>query len=122
MYAHKILKASHLSSYFCVDVMQSILSTYIGYICLCLSDLINIESIYNKIYISECQIFICDFHREQAWSMWLKASKHGLNKAIDEVLPLLRSIARASTKDDHDNAISILKSSSFWTTNKEFRD
>ncbi|KAK3083109.1 hypothetical protein FSP39_014287 [Pinctada imbricata] len=70
----------------------------------------------------DCHSFICDFHREQAWGRWLKASKHGLNKNKDDILPLLRRIARASSQTDFDQAISNLMENRFWEQQKDFRD
>ena len=42
-----------------------------------------------------CQIYLCDFHREQAWERWTK-EKHGLSADDAEVLlSLLRDCAHA---------------------------
>lgn len=36
-------------------------------------------------------LYICDFHREQAWERWTQDHKHGLNKEDGEkVLDLVR--------------------------------
>ena len=32
------------------------------------------------------QIFVCDFHREQAWERWVKDKKHGLSEVQGSVL------------------------------------
>ena len=26
-----------------------------------------------------CKVYLCDFHREQAWERWVKDRKHGLS-------------------------------------------
>jgi len=31
-------------------------------------------------------VYLCDFHREQAWERWVKASKHGLSNSEAEIL------------------------------------
>ena len=37
------------------------------------------------------KVFLCDFHREQAWERWVKDHKHGLSKQEqEELLSLLR--------------------------------
>ena len=33
-----------------------------------------------------CQIYLCDFHREQAWEWWTKEQKHGLSADDAEVV------------------------------------
>ncbi|XP_063440916.1 uncharacterized protein LOC134721686 isoform X1 [Mytilus trossulus] len=82
----------------------------------------EIKAIITCFPAPDCQPFICDFHREQAWSRWLKAIKHGLNQNVDDVLLILRRVARAQTTAHFDEAISNLKESYFWKTHKEFRD
>lgn len=52
----------------------------------------------------------------------MKATKHGLNNSVDDVLPLLRRVARASTQNDLDNALATLRDSQFWNRQKDFRD
>jgi len=42
----------------------------------------------------ETVVYLCDFHREQAWERWVKASKHGLTgDQPDILLDHLRAIA-----------------------------
>ena len=76
-------------------------------------------------------IYLCDFHREQAWERWTKDGKHGLNEnERDQLLYLLRDCALApSPVDDankprtyyHDKAIENLKQSSVWRSNAQVR-
>ena len=41
-----------------------------------------------------CKVYLCDFHREQAWERWVKDRKHGLSPDEgDTLLSLLRDIA-----------------------------
>ena len=39
-------------------------------------------------------MFICDFHREQAWERWLNAIKNGARMIKSEMLCKFRRIAR----------------------------
>ena len=42
------------------------------------------------------QIFVCDFHREQAWERWVNDKKHGLSDTQGSILlELLRDCANA---------------------------
>lgn len=47
------------------------------------------------------KVYLCDFHREQAWERWVKNSKHGLTKEEGmSLLNLLRDCAGAPACDD----------------------
>jgi len=42
-------------------------------------------------------VYLCDFHREQAWQMWVKNGRNGLSTdEATELLQLLRACAHAS--------------------------
>lgn len=56
-----------------------------------------------SIYL-EAFVYLCDFHREQAWERWLKATHNEVGKDKAEVLILLRSIARSKTVEEFDIA------------------
>ena len=75
--------------------------------------------VISSINFSECLVYICDFHREQAWERWTKTVSHGVNK--DEVLPKLRRIASSSTQEAYDLAVDDLKSSEIWNSNILFK-
>lgn len=65
-------------------------------------------------------VYLCDFHREQAWTRWVKNSKHGLStEQGEQLLHLLRAIAAAppgdTQLDEHyQQRIEILKASLLW--------
>ena len=43
-----------------------------------------------------CKVYLCDFHREQAWERWVRDRKHGLSVSDGDVLlSLLRNCAWA---------------------------
>ncbi|XP_065650796.1 uncharacterized protein LOC136078917 [Hydra vulgaris] len=46
-----------------------------------------------------CQVFICDFHREQAWERWLSKSTNGCSYVKDQVKKMLRKIAHSKTEE-----------------------
>lgn len=33
-----------------------------------------------------CHVYLCDFHREQAWDRWLKTQSNGCAEYKDEIL------------------------------------
>ena len=69
-----------------------------------------------------CKVFICDFHREQAWDRWLKKIANECSEIRLKIIALLRSIARADTVNDCEKAINSLKESTYWLENANFRE
>ena len=55
--------------------------------------------------IFDYNVFICDFHREQAWERWLNAIKNGACMIKNEMLCKFRRIARSRTEKELKNAI-----------------
>ena len=45
-------------------------------------------------------MFICDFHREQAWERWFNAIKNGAHMIKSEMLYKFRRIARSRTEKE----------------------
>ena len=81
-------------------------------------------------------VYLCDFHREQAWERWVKASKHGLsNSEADILLDHLRAIAWAPSANPeefeegnnfsryhhYDSAVAVLKATNLWNRNSNVR-
>ena len=73
-------------------------------------------------------VYICDFHREQAWTRWVKDHKNGLAKHEQEVLLAnLRKCAWALSADDntdsnYQQAVDLLKQSSEWQGNQRVQN
>lgn len=69
-------------------------------------------------------VYVCDFHREQAWSRWVRDHKNGLEKHQQEaLLTSLRKCAWAPSADDctdsnYQQALDLLKQSPEWQGNK----
>ena len=82
------------------------------------------------------KIYLCDFHREQAWERWVKNHKHGLTSNEAEILlDHLRAIAWApSVLPDEDGAspnckyhkfhaaVKVLKDTNIWKNNSNVRE
>ena len=68
-----------------------------------------------------CQIYICDFHREQAWERCLGKTSNGLVSSKQTVLGKLRFIAKARTEKDFEDRVEDLKSSNEWKENVNLR-
>ena len=68
-------------------------------------------------FLTECQIYICGFHREQAWERRLANSSNGLVLSRNVILAKLQAIARARTEADYHEKVAILKTSEQWKVN-----
>ena len=62
---------------------------------------------------------ICDFHREQAWERWTKRSENNLGEKRDELLALMREVAKAENKDDFEAALNNLKKKHVLATKRK---
>ncbi|XP_047145632.2 uncharacterized protein LOC124818650 [Hydra vulgaris] len=83
----------------------------------CVEEINSLEKVFEG-----CVVFICDFHREQAWDRWLKTKCNGLMEDRLKVLSLLRIVAHADTYEICESAILNLKNSSFWKNNEVLRN
>ena len=64
--------------------------------------------------------YICDFHREQCWERWLRKADNDEDE--DEVLSLLRNVARSPTEDIYQRNLKSLKASELWMSNPQLRN
>ncbi len=74
-------------------------------------------------------VYLCDFHREQAWDCWARDHKHGLSQSeAEELLTFLRACAWAPPTDDADPtsayklAVNDLKQSPVWNNHDQVRE
>ena len=68
-------------------------------------EILALETIFPGILI-----FLCDFHREQAWSRWVNKKENHVFMFCDEVKCRLRRIANALTVDDCHHSVNEMKS------------
>ena len=74
-------------------------------------------------YFSDCLVYLCDFHREQAWVRWINKGKNGVNKEQKEkLLSRLRALARASNEKESQVTLTNLQSDEFWKENKSLQN
>lgn len=60
-------------------------------------------------YIPDSFVYLCDFHREQAWERWVSATNNGVLAQKHVVLKLLRPLANDKTFDDFEVARNYLQ-------------
>jgi len=72
--------------------------------------------------LAEIITYICDFHREQCWERWLRKTENGLTGSREEVLKLLRTVAKSATEDSYQENLSALQESELWLANPKLRN
>ena len=71
----------------------------------------------------EVSVYICDFHRIQAWQRWSKAGKNGLNHDDQqEFVRLMQKIAYANTVTQFDKNVEELRKSHVYHDNPKVRN
>ena len=65
------------------------------------------------VYFADCQVFICDFHRLQAWERWFNKKDNSCSERKGDIIPKLRQIARSRTEADVNKAIEDFEFSEF---------
>ena len=95
--------------------------------------LFSVENVISPLYLIlleifwffcfvDIQIFICDFHREQAWERWLAKSTNGLTENKQIIFAKLRAIARSRTEQEYSEKVSELKDSRVWQSSTSFQN
>lgn len=92
-----------------------------------MSDYSEAEQLAINTVFPHCTVYLCDFHREQAWERWVKNHNHGLNKdEAETLLHLLRDCAHAPSPKQQESlpvdhyyqiAVKKLKESPVWINN-----
>ena len=68
-------------------------------------------------------VYICDFHRKQAWNRWVRSSKNNLNSKEQQVLTdLLQRVAYSRTASSYNTALENLRKSSVYKSKKNVQD
>ena len=71
--------------------------------------IVSLESIYQNI-----EVYLCDFHREQAWNRWVNKAENGVANIADQVKVYLRSIAHSITHADAQLTVKNLMNADFY--------
>ena len=72
-------------------------------------EIVSLESIYPNI-----EVYLCDFHREQAWNRWVNKAENGVANVADQVKVYLRSIAHSITHSDAQLTVENLMNADFY--------
>ena len=71
---------------------------------------------------SESCVYLCGFHRLQAWLRWLMNTKNGVSGYKDQLLSLLRNMANTTTKEKYMSSLLKLQKSHLWSKHSKFRN
>ena len=63
----------------------------------------------------ESVIFLCSFHRLQAWLRWLVNGKNGVAQYKDQCMSILRSLGESKTEDEYTRNLLRLQKSHVWS-------
>lgn len=75
-------------------------------------EIISLTSLFDGI-----KVFLCDFHREQAWKRWIVKRENGVFSIGEEILARLRRIAKSNNVQECTKAVADLRAwESFGTT------
>ena len=67
-------------------------------------------------------VFLCDFHRNQAWERWVKKNVNEVPEFEKKVvLSMMHRIANANSKEKMERAIENLRTSALWGKNEHLR-
>ena len=81
----------------------------------------NKTCIYWHHFVLGSFVFLCDFHREQAWERWVSKADNEVAHCREELLSKLRNIAQAETEDEYQERVNVLKKSAVWKENKKLQ-
>ena len=59
-------------------------------------------------------VYLCAFHRLQAWLWWLVNTKNGVSNYQTYCMALLRAVGDAKTEDGYTKALMVLQKSHVW--------
>ena len=65
-------------------------------------------------FLSDCSVYICDFHREQTWERCLSKGANGATVFKTDILCRFRRIAHASTEEEYKEAVGALEEWEVW--------
>ena len=60
-------------------------------------------------------VYLCAFHRLQAWLRWLVNTKNGVSNYQTYCMALLRAVGDAKTEDGYTKALMVLQKSHVWS-------
>ncbi|XP_062583252.1 uncharacterized protein LOC134245018 [Saccostrea cucullata] len=69
----------------------------------------------------DCFVYLCAFHREQAWTRWLKQIKNEVGRYQDDIIELMRKVANSPSECSYKEAVVDLRGHPHWQENLKMR-
>nr|XP_054765901.1 uncharacterized protein LOC129272829 [Lytechinus pictus] len=69
-----------------------------------------------------CTVFLCNFHRKQAWVRWTNTKDNGVSTCKQKVLSMMRRCAHATDRAAYEAALAAFKSSQEWQMNTKLQN
>ena len=79
------------------------------------------ENAIRGVFPESC-VYLCGFHRLQAWLRWLVNTKNGVSVYKDQILSLMRNIADSNTEARYMSSLVKLQKSYFWSKSLKLRN
>ena len=79
------------------------------------------ENAIHGVFPESC-VYLCGFHRLQAWLRWLMNTKNGLSGYKDQLLGLLHNIADTTTEEKYTSSLIKLQKSHLWSKHSKLRN
>ena len=79
------------------------------------------ENAIRGVFPKSC-VYLCGFHRLQAWLRWLVNTKNGVSGYKDQLLGLLCNIANATTEEKYTSLLLKLQKSYLWSKHSKLRN
>ena len=73
------------------------------------------------VFLESC-VYLCGFHRLQAWLRWLVNTKNGVSGYKDQLLGLLHNIADTTTEEKYTSSLLKLQKSHLWSKHSKLRN
>lgn len=70
----------------------------------------------------EASVFLCDFHRVQAWWRWLRTKENRCSDQKNSLLNYMRAVADSYSEEEFDENLKKLRSLEIWKREKKLRD
>ena len=67
-------------------------------------------------------VYLCGFHRLQAWLQWLVNTKNGVSGYRDQLLGLLCNITDTTTEEKYMSSLLKLQKSHLWSKHSKLRN
>lgn len=70
----------------------------------------------------DATVYLCDFHRKQAWLRWLRTKDNGVADHKASLLHYMDCVADSYTLEQYEKNLQKLRSLSVWKREKKLRD